>query len=299
MMRSPRSASATSNARSLSGGISSVSTLPSAWPSTSATRPDSWPTSAENCPGPWSMMWVTWPSPSRWLMVTLPDSSTNMPGPGLPASKQRLVVLVMPDVAEPPQAIDLVRRQRRKGLLVSCKGSCAARPGHVTDICHLATHLPQSDASLPPSSREAVRPAEDVPAPSLRPRACDLRRFRFSRNASFRRSCRDAFPELAAPALSLSFCIAGFCLASWPCRGGGNMAPRPPAMQSLGIIREPASRHRPGRRGATVEIGPFCGLSPWLPRACAHGVLVARTARPQPPLRPILLVSGHAAVAQW
>ena len=41
MMRSPRSASAIRSARSRSGGTSSVSTSPSAWPSTSATLPDS------------------------------------------------------------------------------------------------------------------------------------------------------------------------------------------------------------------------------------------------------------------
>ncbi len=127
MMRSPRSASATSSARSRSGGISSVSTSPSAWPSTSATRPESWPISARNCPGPWSITGVTWPRPSRWVIATWPDSTHEHARPGLAGLEQHFAVLVMAHLAEPAHARDLLRRQRRKGLLQAGKRAC--QPG--------------------------------------------------------------------------------------------------------------------------------------------------------------------------
>jgi hypothetical protein len=43
-----------------------------------------------------------------------------------------------------------------------------------------------------------LAPAEDVAAVSTRPRACELRRLRFSRNASFNRSCREEFLPLSS-----------------------------------------------------------------------------------------------------
>ncbi len=63
-------------------------------------------------------------------------------GPWLAGLEQRLVVLVAPHLAEPAHAVDLVRRQRRKRLVISCKGSCAARP------CHIAVRLPYPPASV-------------------------------------------------------------------------------------------------------------------------------------------------------
>jgi hypothetical protein len=57
-----------------------------------------------------------------------------------------------------------------------------------------------------PSCGVASSPLEDAPAASLRPRNCDFRRFRFSRNASFSRSRLGPFPG-SRSRLSLSSCI--------------------------------------------------------------------------------------------
>ena len=43
-----------------------------------------------------------------------------------------------------------------------------------------------------PSCGVASSRCEDADAPSLRPLACDFRRLRFSRSASFSRSCRES-----------------------------------------------------------------------------------------------------------
>src|SRR5215471_5189277 len=106
-------------------------------------------------------------------------------GAGLAGLEQPLAMPVAAYLAKPPHAVDLVRGQRRKGLLEAWKrNGRGAGWAHTTNICHVATRLPYSDASLPSSSREALPSAEDA-ALLLRPRACDLRRLRFSRSASF------------------------------------------------------------------------------------------------------------------
>ena len=200
MMRSPRSASATSSARNCAGAINSVSTSPSARPSTSATRPDNWPISARNCPGPWSITGVTWPRPSRWVMVTWPDKTIYIPGPGLPVSNSLSPSLKL--------RISANRRTRaisgavRVGKVCSWRGKKAARsaPGAIV----VAVVVPSlirispiadfrsgySSCLLAPSSYGEGASVLEGAAGSPRPRACDLRRLRFSRSASFNRSCR-------------------------------------------------------------------------------------------------------------
>ncbi|MNY13026.1 hypothetical protein D3C86_1461390 [compost metagenome] len=84
MMRSPRSASATSSARSRSGGTTSAVESSSATASTSAGLPESWPTSARNWPGPSSVIGKRLPSPSRWMIWSLPVRIRCMPGAGSP-----------------------------------------------------------------------------------------------------------------------------------------------------------------------------------------------------------------------
>src|SRR5262249_42013198 len=86
-------------------------------------------------------------------------------GTGLAGLERPLAMLVATYLAEPPHTVDLVRRQRRKCLLEAWErnGRGAGR-AHTTDVCHVATHLPYSDASLPASSREALPSAEDAAA---------------------------------------------------------------------------------------------------------------------------------------
>src|SRR5262245_58754163 len=131
-------------------------------------------------------------------------------GTGLAGLEQRLAMLVAAYLAKPPHAVDFVRGQRRKGLLISDEGSGSAGWVHTTDVCHVGTRLPYSDASLPASSREALPSAEDAAALSLRPLACDLRRLRFSRSASFSRSCREE-------PLPLSSCVIDLFAGSVSC----------------------------------------------------------------------------------
>src|SRR4029434_5720392 len=82
-------------------------------------------------------------------------------GTGLAGLEQRLAVLVAADLAETPHAVDFVRGQRRKGLLISGEGNGRAGWAYTTDVCHVAARLPYSDASLP-SSRETSASAVDV-----------------------------------------------------------------------------------------------------------------------------------------
>ena len=130
----------------------------------------------------------------------------------------------MLDVAEPFQAIDLVCRQRWEGLLISCKEDWGrAALSHYRDVC-----VSCPTACLNPTLR-CLRHlgrlrglAEDAPAPSLAPARLRLAPLqRFSRNASFRRSCRDAFPDLCRLRLVLVFLHRRFlslvmALAPWP-----------------------------------------------------------------------------------
>ncbi len=83
MIRSPRSASATSTARSLSGGIEMTSTSPTALASTSDGRPDSWASSAEKLPGWWFTISRS-PRSSVWVTAISPFSTTIMPVPVWP-----------------------------------------------------------------------------------------------------------------------------------------------------------------------------------------------------------------------
>ena len=57
------------------------------------------------------------------------------------------------------------------------------------------------------SSRGASAASEGAATSSLRPRACDLRRLRFSRSASFNRSCRESFT---------SFIVRSWVSRFWP-----------------------------------------------------------------------------------
>ncbi len=148
------------------------------------------------------MIGVTWPSPSRWVIATWPDSTTNMPGPGLPVSNSSSPCLVAAHLAEPPHAVDLVRRQRRKGLLVARKrGSPSPSSGSLVVSSQPLSPLASPEPEYEPATAPAffrlrhlvrVRVSGDADPASLRPRACDFRRLRFSRSASFSRCCRES-----------------------------------------------------------------------------------------------------------
>jgi hypothetical protein len=170
---------------------------------------------------------------------------------------------------------------------------------------------------------------------SLRPRACDFRRLRFSRSASFNRSCRESFtddPDCPSR-LALSSFIADpfeyyispgdYTGDRTPCTGAGQLAPLHdgtlefsasignwPFLGGIGRVKldesckmiefealfSPLKALAPQTGATGNRIGPellrlkqeacvtadFFGPS-WtflsLPRACARGVLVARTGR--------------------
>ena len=157
--------------------------------------------------------------------------------------------------------------------------------------------------SPPVSSRGVSAPSED--GLWSRPLACDFRRLRFSRSASFRRSRRESFTSVAV--FSSRLARSSLMQACWircgsnrdrpevsptgRCTGTkimGFVVPRSSTPQnrpraSTIRAREP-DRARP-RRPALIfaHFGPF----PAPPRACAGGVLVARTARLRGPLGPI------------
>ena len=187
--------------------------------------------------------------------------------------------------------------------------------------------------SLPSSScREAPASSRGAAATSLRPLACDLRRLRFSRSASFSRSCREFFAGWLSR-LFLSSVIGGLlelgaCLDERPAddRGDGNCgsplrASTAPNFRGFGENIEfehiPRSIKAICRRwrGIGNRIGPqpanwgcngtrslISAVFEDLPapsRACACGGLVARIG---PLCRgPLGRFScpEHAAVAQW
>jgi hypothetical protein len=151
--------------------------------------------------------------------------------------EQPLAILVASEIAEPSHARDFLRRQRREGLLMAregvSRGSATLRPvfrravltHHRLSSSREKQHrrhakrvfrakrrstgafLPASGRRYSPgffppaSSREASACSEGEAVRPSRPLACDFRRLRFSRNACFRRSCRESFT--AAP-LSLA-----------------------------------------------------------------------------------------------
>src|SRR3954453_12302551 len=131
--------------------------------------------------------------------------------PGSAGFEQGFAVLVATHLPEPAHAVDFVLRQGWKSLLVArkCKRT-RTRLVYDRNVCrHLAPAYPSVRLFPLASSREASRLSEDALAGSLRPLACDFRRLRFSRSASFNRSCRESFA--AAPcrsALSRSSVIA-------------------------------------------------------------------------------------------
>ena len=130
---------------------------------------------------------------------------------GFAGLEQPFAVLVGSDVAEPAHARNLLQRQRRKCLLMSRK--CGSRRSaaiglvsrriirahlHLTPLkgnrtCR-ANQCGYSLGFFPlPSCSETSSSLEDAIRVSLRPRACDFRRLRFSRSASFSRSCLGSF----------------------------------------------------------------------------------------------------------
>jgi hypothetical protein len=125
---------------------------------------------------------------------------------GLAGLEQRFTALVMAHVAEPAHAPDLLRRQGGKGLLEAGKRACQQRAAVGLISCrggHSHLRLASQEGSKtcrgpnpgyspgfsPPLSCGAMASLwEGAGAMSLRPRACNFRRLRFSRNASFSRS---------------------------------------------------------------------------------------------------------------
>ena len=202
-------------------------------------------------------------------------------GPLLAGLEQRLVVLVAPHLAEPAHAVDLVRasasetsghtlqrKLRRAALSHRFRLPCpACLSPTLRCLRHLGRLWRQRKVrrSLVAPARLRLAPLEVFAQRKFQPVAA---------GTAFRRQPRSP--------LSLSSCIAGFCLASWPCRApeyGASSACDAIAWDRFG---EPAAGHHRGGRSGPRERGfsaRFEGFS-GLPRACATGGLVARTARP-------------------
>ena len=142
-------------------------------------------------------------------------------GSGLAGLEQHFAVLVTPEFAEPAHARDFLRRQRREGLLMARKrrrrrgaaiglaSSRGVRPFPLTSSAVTkAAAATRLFARLFPRSScgDAIVIGRRDRRLSLRPRACDFRRLRFSRNASFSRSWRAFFAGsgFAPSRLSLS-----------------------------------------------------------------------------------------------
>ena len=103
------------------------------------------------------MTGVTWPRPSRRVIATWPDSTTNMPGPGLPVSNSASPCFIGSQFPEPAHALDFVMRQRRERLLVTRKreGRAGRRTGR--DVC---THYRHPKKKQEPCRERARPPGE-------------------------------------------------------------------------------------------------------------------------------------------
>jgi hypothetical protein len=143
--------------------------------------------------------------------------------------------------------------------------------------------------SSPGSCDAMSSDTEDAGVKSSRARACDFRRLRFSRNASFSRSCRSSLLGLADGPSRLSL----------PSVIVDPFEMRPPSVISVadpadGRNLTPASRAGGARRWLYAFFdGPAAGprLRRWGPCGKDRRALLG-------PFWPIL-ISGHAAVAQW
>src|SRR5271169_749228 len=129
--------------------------------------------------------------------------------------EQRFAMLVVARLAEPAHPRDFLRRQRRKGLLITRK--CARRRRHlICLVSHRSLFRHFTLVSFPRRTRRSrifpgkptsylsgcfslVSPGatsselDDEIVKSSRSLACDFLRLRFSRNASFSRSWRKSF----------------------------------------------------------------------------------------------------------
>src|SRR6266404_2642125 len=137
--------------------------------------------------------------------------------------EQSFAVLVASHFAEAAHSRDLLRRQRRECLLETRKPGrqrCSGIGFISSRAVHTHLRLASSKASknlprvepgylpgfFPPTSYgETSSGLGGTVVTSPRPRACDFRRLRFSRNASFSRSCRGFFPRAPLCPSPLSF----------------------------------------------------------------------------------------------
>jgi len=159
---------------------------------------------------------------------------------GLAGFEQHFAAGVVAHFAEPAHARDLRPRESGKGLLEARKRACQQRAavGLVSSRgSHSHLRLTSQEASKtcrgaepgyspgfssPPSSGAAASPWEGAGAMPPRPRVCDFRRLRFSRNASLSRSRLASF------------------FAKWPLR--------PSALSPSSVIMDPFRMRLASRR---------------------------------------------------
>ena len=163
--------------------------------------------------------------------------------------------------------------------------------------------------SAPSSYGEAYRYRKVADARSPRPLACDFRRLRFSRNASFNRSCRGSLPGRPC-----SYCLAtdriffGSVLILLVSRRfalrivspGTHRCRTPDRKGSRGLDQRQIGNRRPHRarlKRPRSRLGHF-GVSLPASRLRKRGPCGKDRRRLVEAFRPIP-VSGHAAVAQW